>query len=196
MAILYPLMIFCILVVFKLPTKYLSIGIIIFAIANSIVSVRNYNGKNTAVLFISPVILFTIGALSLFLNEHSPIVIRLYLPLADLAYITILVTSLFIPPPLTYYLFDTFDKSIKTKIPKEKFDRYCFGAAVAWCVYFVIDSIIALIIAFCGSEDLWRIYCGFITYVNIGLIFIGEFIILKIMERRYKIMEAGLDVNS
>ena len=203
LAILYPLMVFSILVIFKLPVRYLSIGIIIFAIAYSIVSGRNYRGKHTAALFISPVILFAIGAVSLFLNDHSPVVIKLYPPLADLAYITIMVTSLFIPPPLAYYFIDIFDKSMKTKIPKERFDRYCFRATIVWSVYFFIDSIIALIIAFYGSDVVWGIYCGCITYVNIGLIFTGEFIILKMMEKKVcmgitneEIPKAGLDVNS
>ena len=116
-AILYPLLVFCVLVVFKLPIRYLSIGMIIFAIAYSVANSRNYKGKHTLVLFISPVVLCAIGAVSLILDDHSPIVIKLYPAMADLAYLTIMVTSFYFPPPLAYYFINIFDKTIKEKIP-------------------------------------------------------------------------------
>jgi uncharacterized membrane protein len=183
-------------VVFKLPIRYLSIGIIIFAIAYSVINGRNYRGKHTAALFISPVILCAIGAVSLILDDYSPIVIRLYPALADFAYLTIMATSFLIPPPLAYYFIDIFDKSMKTIIPKEIFDRYCFKASLIWCVFFILDGIVALITVFHGSDIIWGIYNGGITYIIMGLIFIGEFIILKKKKKKFEITEAGKDANS
>jgi uncharacterized membrane protein len=195
-AILYPLLVFCVLVVFKLPIRYLSIGIIVFAIAYSVINGRNYKGKHMAALFISPVILCVIGAVSLILDDKSPIVIKLYPVLADIAYLTIMITSVFFPPPLAYYFIDIFDKSMKTVIPKETFDRYCFKASLVWCVFFVLDGIAALITVFYGSDLIWGIYNGGITYAMMGLIFIGEFIILKKVKKKFEHTEAGKDARS
>ena len=204
-AILYPLLVFCILVVFKLPIRYLSIGIIIFAIAYSVVNSRHYKGKHTLVLFISPVILCAIGVASLCLEDS--IIIMLYPALADLAYLTIMATSFFFPPPLAYYFIDIFDKSMKTKIPKSRFDLYCIRASAAWCVYFVIDGIISVITVYL-YPDFWVIYNAVITYVFMGLIFAGEFIILKMKVQKYSFLsynsettavnaaKEGEDVNS
>jgi len=200
-AVLYPILVFCALVVFKLPIRYLSIGIIIFAIAYSIVNSRHYKGKHTIALFVSPLILCVIGVISLCLDD-SPIIIKLYPALASLAYLTIMVTSFFFPPPLAYYFVDIFDKSIKTKIPKEIFDNFCHRATVIWCVFFVIDGIIASITAYLGSDFVWGIYNGGITYCVMGLIFVGEFIVLKTIEKKYLMehsksdTEEGKDVNS
>ena len=206
-AILYPLLVFCVLVVFKLPIRYLSIGIIIFAIAYSVVNSRHYKGRHTLLLFISPVILCTIGVISLYLDD-SPIIIKLYPALADLAYLTIMVTSFFFPPPLAYYFINIFDKSIKTKIPKARFDVYCVRASVVWCVYFVIDGITALLTAYFSSDFVWGVYNGGITYAIMGLIFAGEFVILKMKVKKYSLLynnaeistevapEEGEDVNS
>jgi len=182
-AILYPLFVFCALVVFKLPIKYLSIGIIVFAIAYSVVNSRNYKGKHTLALFISPLILCVIGALSLCLNDE--IVIKLYPALADLAYLTIMISSLIFPPPLAYYFIDIFDKSMKTVIPKQKFDLYCFRASIVWCVYFVLDGIVATLTTFYMDSLNWGIYNAGITYIIMALIFAGEFIILKIKLKKY-----------
>jgi len=200
-AIIYPLLVFCALVIFKLPIRYLSIGLIIFAIAYSIVNGKHYKGKHTAALFICPVILCAIGAISLFLDEN-PVVIKLYPALADLAYLTIMITSFFFPPPLAYYFIDIFDKSIKTKIPEKMFGSYCYKASFAWCVYFVIDGIVAVITAFYSSNFVWAVYNGGVTYCIMGLIFAGEFVILKMIvksfpEKTVEIVQGvGNDVNS
>ena len=201
-AILYPLLVFCALVILKLPIRYLSIGIIIFAIAYSVINSQHYRGKHTVALFISPLILCVIGAVSLCLDD-SPIVIKMYPALADIAYLTIMATSFFFPPPLAFYFIDIFDKSIKTKIPKEVFDRYCTKASVVWCVYFIVDAIIAVITVYYSSELFWGIYNGGITYVIMGMIFAGEFIILKVIVKKSCLEKAsaeipgeGLDVYS
>jgi len=209
-AILYPILVFCTLVVFKLPIRYLSIGIIIFAIAYSIINSRHYKGKHTIALFVSPLILCIIGVISL--CGDSEFFIKLYPALASLAYLTIMVTSFFFPPPLAYYFIDIFDKKIKTKIPKEIFDDYCFKASVVWCIFFVIDCIISVIttiddivskiITTHSPKVVWGVYNGCITYCIMGLIFVGEFIVLKKIEKKYRKehspadTEAGKDVNS
>jgi len=200
-AIMYPVLVFCALVVFKLPIRYLSIGIIIFAIAYTIVNSRHYKGKHTVALFVSPLILCTIGVISLWIDD-SPIFIKLYPALASIAYLTIMITSFIFPPPLAYYFVDIFNKSIKTKIPKEIFDNFCFRASVVWCVFFLVDAIIALITVYFTSELFWGVYNGGVTYCIMGLIFVGEFIVLKIIEKKYRRehptadTEAGQDVNS
>jgi len=192
-AIMYPLLVFCALVVFKLPIKYLSIGIIIFAIAYSVVNRRHYRGKRTAALFISPLILCAIGAVSLCLDDE--IVIKLYPALADLAYLTIMITSFIFPPTLAYYFINIFDKSMKKVIPKQRFDLYCFRASIVWCVYFVLDGIVSILTVTipAGREDsnlIWGAYNAGITYIIMGLIFAGEFIILKIKLRKYSLKKA------
>jgi len=187
-AILYPLFVFGTLVVFKLPIRYISIGIVVFAIAYSIVNSRHYKGKHTLALFVSPLILCAIGSASLLLDDE--IVIKLYPALADLAFLTIMITSFIFPPPLAFYFIDIFDKTMKTVIPKQKFDLYCFRASYVWCVYFVIDGIIATLTTFYMDSLNWGIYNAGITYVIMGMIFAGEYIILKRKLKKYSLKKA------
>jgi uncharacterized membrane protein len=182
LAVLYPVLVFCALVVFNLPIRYLSIGIIVFAIAYSIVNSRHYRGKHSAALFVSPLILCAIGGVSLFMD--SPLVLKLYPALADFAYVTILTTSFFIPPPFAFYFIDIFDRSIKNKIPRQRFDRYCFKATLVWVVFFIIDGIIAVCTVFWASNIIWGIYNGAVTYIIMALIFAGEFVIIKTIEKK------------
>ena len=185
LAILYPLLVFCALVVFNLPVRYLSIGIIAFAVAYSVINSRHSTGRRSAALFVSPAILCVIGAVSLCMGD-SPLVLKLYPALADLAYLTIFTTSFFAPPPLADYFIEIFDRSIKDRIPQPQFARYCFRATLVWCVFFVIDGVIALLTVFFGSDIIWAIYNSGITYVIMGFIFFGEFILLKMIAKRHR----------
>ncbi|GHV96032.1 hypothetical protein AGMMS50293_23520 [Spirochaetia bacterium] len=183
-AILYPLLVFCALVVFNLPIRYMSIGIIVFAVIYSVVNSRHYKGKNAAALFISPAILCVIGGVSLFVD--SPVILKLYPALADLAYVTIFTTSFFFPPPFAFYFIEIFDRTMKDKIPKHQFERYCFKATLVWCCFFVVDGIIAVCTVIWGSDIIWAIYNSGITYVAMGLIFLGEFIVIKMIEKQHR----------
>ena len=189
-AILYPLFVFCTLVIFKLPIKYFSISIIVFAIAYSIFNSRHNKEKRTIALFISPIILCAIGTVSLFLDDN--LVLKWYPPLADFAFLTIMVTSFFFPPPIAFYFIDIFDKTMKIVIPKHRFEVYCFRATIAWCIYFVVDGIIAILTLtiYVDSESVWYIYNAGITYVIMGIIFAGEYIILKRKLKKYSLKKA------
>jgi uncharacterized membrane protein len=195
LAVLYPLLVFCALVIFNLPIRYLSIGIIAFAIAYSVINSRHYKGRHTAVLFISPAILCAIGAVSLFMGD-SPLVLKLYPALADLAYITILTSSFFVSPPFAYYFIEIFDRTIKDRIPAPRFERYCFKATLVWCVFFVLDGIIALLTVLYGTDIVWAVYNSGITYVIMGLIFFGEFVILKMIVKQHSSGKEEPDVNT
>lgn len=211
-AVFYPLLVFCALVVFKLPIRYFSIGLIIFAIVYSVVNGQHYKGKKTIGLFVTPAILCGVGAVSLILGgneEYADLFFILYPVLADFAFLVIWVTSFFFPPPFAYYFIDVIDKTIKNVVPKHRFDVYCFRATLVWCFYFVFDGIIAgvTVIIYAHSPNVWYWYNALITYIIMGLIFAGEYIILKLKLKKYRrklaemevqneVLEDGVNVNS
>jgi uncharacterized membrane protein len=190
MLMLYPLLVFCALVVFRFPLRYLSVVIILFAIVYIFINRRNYKGKHRAVIFISPAILCIIGIVCLLTD--SSLVLKLYPALADLVYVTIFGTSLYIPPPLVFYFIEIFDKifnkslnkSIKGKLTPKQVEQYCRRATIAWCLFFVLDAMIAIFTVFWTSEFIWGLYNGGISYVAMGLLLVGEFVMLKIIEKR------------
>jgi len=190
-AVLYPLLVFGALVVFKLPIRYFSIGIVIFAIVYSVINKQHYKGKKTIGLFITPLILCCIGTVNIILGsneKYAEFILILYPVLADLAFLIIWITSFFFPPPFAFYFIQIIDKNIKNIVPKNKFDIYCFRATLVWCLYFIIDGIIAgiTIIIYYRSPNVWYIYNALITYIIMGLIFAGEYIILKLKAEKYR----------
>jgi uncharacterized membrane protein len=188
--ILYPVLVFSALVIFKLSIRYLSILIILLAIAYAFVNRSHYHGRHPVFIFISPFILFSIGIVCLattFLIDSdalSKTIFEIYPALADLVYITIFGTSLFIPPTIVYSFINVFDKKLTEHLEKAYFENYCHKCTIYWCIFFIVDFIISLITAFFGSDLVWGVYNGGITYVLMGLLFVGEYVIIKLIEKK------------
>jgi uncharacterized membrane protein len=72
------------------------------------------------------------------------------------------------------------DKDAEAKLPPEKITRYCLNTTKAWCVFFFIDSLIALGTVFYGTDIVWGIYNGGLSYVCMGLMFAGDLIYYKL----------------
>ncbi|MDR1862505.1 MAG: hypothetical protein LBQ67_01145 [Treponema sp.] len=180
--VLYPVLVFSALVILKLSIKYLSIFIIALAAAYFLVNRHHYKGRHRFVVFISPAILCGIGIICLI--TKSSLTLKIYPALADLVYLVIMWTSIFIPPPVVFYFINMFDKTIKEHIAPRFFDRYCRKAAIVWCVFFVFDGAVSLFTVFLASDVVWGVYNGGITYVLMGLIFVGEYFILKMIEKK------------
>ncbi|WP_148257627.1 hypothetical protein [Leadbettera azotonutricia] len=188
--ILYPLLVFSALVIFKLSIRYLSILIIVLAVAYAFMNRSNYHGRHPVFIFISPVILFSIGIVCLsttfFIDSEalSRVIFKIYPALADLVYLTIFGTSLFIPPTIVYSFINVFDKKLNEHLEKAYFENYCRKCTVYWCIFFILDFIISLITAILESDLVWGIYNGGVTYVLMGLLFVGEYVSIKVIEKR------------
>ncbi|MDR0670632.1 MAG: hypothetical protein LBF95_11195 [Treponema sp.] len=186
--VLYPLLVFGALVIFKLPVRYLSVFIIALAAACFLMNRHAYKGRRALVVFISPAILCCTGIVCLF--TRASIIFKIYPVLANFAYLVILAESILIPPPVVLYFINLFDRAAKDRVPPEPLERYCRRATIAWCVFFAVDGCVSLATVFWASDIIWGIYNGGITYVLMGLVFAGEYLILKLMEKKHQ--AAGL----
>jgi uncharacterized membrane protein len=181
-AVLYPILIFLSLVVFKIHVRYISIFVVVLAISCFIVNRKNYQGKDSVILFVTPTVLLIIGMICIFFK--SELILKLYPVIADVAYLLIFGISLFFPPPVVYFFVNLLSKHSKEKIPAPKFDRFCRQATLVWCIYFVVDGIIAYLTILGSSDIIWGIYNGGITYVMIALLLVGDFFMIKYIEKK------------
>jgi uncharacterized membrane protein len=53
-----------------------------------------------------------------------------------------------------------------------------------WCLFFILNTCIALYTVLFTSTQIWVLYNGFISYLLMGLLFAGEFILRKIHQRK------------
>ena len=92
----------------------------------------------------------------------------------------------------TYSLFQ--EKSIITKIAIKlgKTDlpnfalTYTWYATLAWCVFFAINTFIALFTVVYGSIDVWSIYNGFISYILTGIFMASEIAVRFLVRRHFE----------
>ncbi|MDR2181205.1 MAG: hypothetical protein LBN92_00835 [Treponema sp.] len=182
--ILYPAVIFCSLIIFKMPPRNLSLAVIFFAAVYVLFSYRHYHGKNRWMVFLCPLFLCGIGLASFLGN--SPLVFKLYPALADLAYSVIFGMSLFIPPPIVYQIEILAAQDIKKILSEARLLSLSRTMTIIWCVFFIIDGIISVITTFAGSDTAWGIYNAGVSYATMGLIFAAQFLYYKFVVRKEK----------
>ena len=101
----------------------------------------------------------------------------LYPLLVNLAFFTFFTISLYHPP--------TIIERIARRQRKEFPERaiiYTRKVTKAWCVFFLLNGSVSALTIF-HSETWWMLYNGFISYILIGLMLVGEYLIrLRVMK--------------
>lgn len=63
---------------------------------------------------------------------------------------------------------------------------YCRRVTIAWCGFFAANAAAGTALAFFGSDEAWALYTGFLAYVLIGALAIGEYVFHKSRFRFYE----------
>ncbi len=53
-----------------------------------------------------------------------------------------------------------------------------------WCVFFVINILITLFFIWQKNDELWAIYTGFISYILMGILILGEWLVRQKVMRK------------
>ncbi len=120
-------------------------------------------------------ILLIIGALATN-NEYG---IKLYPAIVNLGMLVIFASSLYWPPPII----ERFARIMDKNFPDEAMP-YARKVTIAWSLFFLLNGLAAVWTTFFASQKVWAAYNGFISYLLIGLMFAGEFIVRKIVMRK------------
>lgn len=64
--------------------------------------------------------------------------------------------------------------------------RYCRSVTQVWCVFFVVNGGICLLLALRRDPAMWALYTGFVSYLLIGLLFAVEYVYRHWRFRRYR----------
>ncbi len=63
--------------------------------------------------------------------------------------------------------------------------QYCRSVTWLWVSFFVVNGLVAGVLAVTGPLSLWAVYTGLISYLLIGLVFTGEFIVRRARFRSF-----------
>lgn len=105
---------------------------------------------------------------------------------------------LFLPVAVNLFLFGTFSLSLRNGPPMiERFARmveddlpdftvpYCRKVTIAWCMFLAANAVFMVALALAAPLSWWALYTGLISYLVIGALLAGEFVLRKIWFRHY-----------
>jgi len=118
-----------------------------------------------------------VGLAGLF--SGSALVLKLYPALVSASLLVLFGVSLVCPPSLIFRFAMRQDKSIRGSLAEKAVEAYCRKVTWAWCVFFAGNGGLALWTSFCASEAVWAVYNGGVSYILIGAMFAGEFMMRK-----------------
>jgi len=183
-AALYPGLIFYFLVIRKTSLRYISLFVIAFALLAFIAGTsRQKDGGRGISFFRNALILFILGCVCFIAN--SAIILKFYPLLINIMLLAAFTATCFFPPNMIFRLAIFQDKSIKGSLGEKRINAYCRTVTYVWCVFFIVNGSIATWTIFSGSDVLWSVYNGGISYVLMGLLFAGEFIARKTVQKKF-----------
>ncbi len=109
----------------------------------------------------------------------SEFLIYLYPVIINLSFLAIFASSLNGEAIITKFAKISAKK--QGKILDENALNYTRKLTILWCVFFVLNALVCVILASFSNKAAWTIYTGVISYVLIGILFFGEMIFRKVI---------------
>jgi len=113
------------------------------------------------------------------LVANNEILLRLYPAVVNFGLLTIFGMTLW----QSHSMVERFARIRHKHLPAEGV-RYTRYVTYAWCLFFALNGLAASWTAVASSRETWALYNGFIAYLLMGTLFIGEWLI-----RRYRFPE-------
>lgn len=117
---------------------------------------------------------YLVGAIGvIIIAARSPVVgLRAYPILISLTLASVFVYSLVRPPTII-------EKIVRVRRPHmpPEIVSYLRSVTTVWTGFFLLNAAISAATAFSGSMRLWTLYNGFLSYLMIGALLIGEFML-------------------
>ena len=193
----YPILVFTMLVIFKVDTKILSLSIIALAAAFflSATGAKKTDTNEKTMMDWKPLlssVLFLSAGLFCFITGKE-FFLKIYSVVISITMLFVFGSTLFMPPNIIFRFATLSDKSIKGSSFEQKVYEYCRNVTVVWCCFFVLNGTAAALTTFADkifglspeqARKVWAVYNGGISYVLMGSLFVVEFIIRKLVDKK------------
>ena len=196
-AAIYPILVFTLLVIFKVDTKILSLSIIALAAAFflSATGSKKTDANEKTSLDWKPIlssVLFLAAGLFCFITGKE-FFLKIYSVVISVTLLFVFGSTLFMPPNIIFRFATLSDKSIKGSSYEQKVYNYCQKVTIVWCCFFILNGTASALTTFSeqifglspeAARTVWAVYNGGISYVLMGTLFVVEFIIRKLVDKK------------
>lgn len=119
------------------------------------------------------------GGLSLLLKDHAWL--KLYPVFMSVGAFIIFATTLIKPPSMI----ERFARLAEPDLPLEGV-VWTRKVTFIWCGFFVVNAVIALMTVLLASTKIWVLYNGFISYILMGILLLGEYLLRKRQQKLHQ----------
>jgi acyl-coenzyme A synthetase/AMP-(fatty) acid ligase/uncharacterized membrane protein/3-hydroxymyristoyl/3-hydroxydecanoyl-(acyl carrier protein) dehydratase len=181
-SVLYPLIVYCGLEYWGLSPRRLSIVLLALAFYHflNFTHGKSHMDCGRAAVFVALVL---ICAFLAFFADNI-LFVKLYPVLVSLSLLAFFGVTLFHGESFAFRMASLADKSLMVSPSINAVRRYCRKVTIAWCIFFSVNAFIALLTVFVESDKIWSLYNGLISYILIGIIFIVEYLVRKMVQSK------------
>lgn len=186
-SVVYPCLVFFGLAVFKVSPRILSLCVVL-VVAGNFLSLTGKRrdasgaGKPDLAKISLTAVLCLLAALIMVFN--SGFFLKLY-PLVMGSFLLGTFAFTLVRPPSMILRFATLqDKDLANKEDYPGVERYCRTVTLVWCGFFVLNLCASAYTMLFLSDFAWSLYNGLISYVLIGILFFGEMVFRRFMQRK------------
>ena len=195
-SVLYPLIVYCGLEYWALSPRRLSLlllAIAFFHFLNFTRSKSSIDRSRTAILVI---LVFLCAFIAFFLDNI--IFVKIYPVLISLSLLAFFGFTLWRPPNIIFRMASLWDKSLKNSPSRRAVELYCRKVTLVWCSFFIFNAIVASFTVFKASDRVWSLYNGLISYILMGVIFIVEYLVRRMVQNKLQsyVPVCNLEVDS
>lgn len=172
--VLYPFLVLAGLLYFKTSPRVLSLCLVAVLVVNFLAfpSAGERGGFGRIRIWATAGILTALIVLIVVTNSAG--LVKLYPVLMNLFLLGSFGFTLFRPPSMIFRFAVIAKKSIRDDPKLPSIESYCRTVTVVWCGFFLFNACVSLVTALWMSNFVWTLYNGLISYVLIGLLFLGE----------------------
>lgn len=135
-------------------------------------------GIGHPISWLSMAVLLVVSVTAIFADQLTGV---LFYPVwMNAALLLVFVGSLWRKPSVITRLATLMEGSLS-----EKAVAYTEKVTMVWAVFFLMNGAIALATAVHGDIELWTLYNGFISYVLIGLLFVVEWSVRRVVKNKH-----------
>lgn len=183
LSVLYPVLVFCGIRFWGVSPRKLSLVLLLlaafhfFSISQKGISKISHVKEIFFALF-----LVACGGTAFALD--NAFVLKFYPVLVNAGLLVFFGVTLFRGPSLVFRLATFSDRRILQSADSFYVERYCNRVTLAWCIFFVLNGLVALWTVLFADERIWSLYNGLIAYILMGIFFILEYGIRKMKQER------------
>lgn len=183
LAVAYPFLVFAALSRFNAAPRIISLAIFLLVVFQfvALTGQGRKAGSRDISKMVRAAAMTALAVAALVTN--SEFVLKLYPVVISLSLLTAFAVTLVKGPSMILRFALLRDPGLRQRGEFAGVSRYCDAVTRVWCGFFVINAGIAAYTTFFASRYAWTIYNGFVSYVLIGALLVGEYVVRRLVQK-------------